>query len=273
MALLCLLGSRAVDLLGVTTTFGAASVDIVHRETRRLLEVLGREEVPVLRGSPWPGYRSTEAAHFLAKSARGRPGAITIVATGPLSNLLAAAEVSRGFFAEVGRVVLAGGIVRGVRWGVGRLRERNLSADPAAALAVLGSRRPVTVLSGELCMDGAFRRRDFAGARQWPQWARYALRSRMRAALWTKGSTRLPLWEVLPPAYVAKPDLFEDRTRYCVSTAQDLAAGRLVLAERAVGVAVNVPLRLRSADLLRAQVVSALGTGGARSAQGQRAGV
>ena len=267
LALMCLLGSRTVDLLGVTTAFGAAPADVAYRETRRLLALLDREEVPVFHGAPWPGYRATEAAHFLAKSARARPGELTIVATGPLANLAAASEVSRTFFPELGRVICAGGSIGKVRVGWRRVREHAFSLDPAAAHAVLGSRRPVAVLSAEICAQSVWRPRDFAQI-AWPVWARRAVREWMYRAIIRGGSLRLPLWDVRPAAYLLRPQLFEDRTRSCISTTNDLARGSLRLAERASGGAVNVPVRIRSAEALRAQLLELLDAAMARAPRG-----
>jgi purine nucleosidase len=268
LALLCLLGSRAVDVLGVTTCFGSAPVDVVYRDVRSMLRLLGREEIPVFHGAPWPGFRATEAAHFLARTARERPGGLTVVATGPLSNLGAAADLARGFFADLGKVVCAGGVLGRPRAGWARIREGAFSADPEAARAVLGSRRPVTVLTADLAVQAPFGRGDLAATRGWPPWVRHALLRWARSAALRAVSVRLPLWDALPAAYVGRPELFEDRSRYCVSGMEDLGRGALLLADRAVGVVVNVPARVRDPAALRAHVIAcvaaSLGEGRAR---------
>jgi len=268
LALAYLLGSPAVDLLGITTTFGVAPVDVAHRETRRLAGLLGREEIPVFHGAPWPDYRPTEAAHFLARAAGERPGTLTIVATGPLANLRAASEVRSGFFSEVGRIVCAGGACGDVRLGWGRIADRNLSADAPSAQAVLRSRRPVTILTAELCAQTAFRWKDFRASAAWPLWARQALRGWMLRESLRHGCAALPLWDLLPAVYVTRPELFDDRLGSFRPGAEELSRGRLRAADRPGGVSVNAPARARDPALLRRHVLEVIGPVLSRAARG-----
>lgn len=50
LALMYLLGSREAQLLGITSTYGNSSLDVVQAANLRMLEELGRRDIPVKRG-------------------------------------------------------------------------------------------------------------------------------------------------------------------------------------------------------------------------------
>ena len=50
LALMYLLGSREAQLLGITSTYGNSSLDVVQAVNLRMLEELGRRDIPVKRG-------------------------------------------------------------------------------------------------------------------------------------------------------------------------------------------------------------------------------
>ena len=50
LALMYLLGSREAEFLGVTSTYGNSSLDVVQAVNLRMLEELGRRDIPVKRG-------------------------------------------------------------------------------------------------------------------------------------------------------------------------------------------------------------------------------
>ena len=138
LALALLLGQPTVNVVAVTTTFGNGTIEQVCTQTRRLLNRLGRADLPIYRGAAQPTNDKTAAAEFLANAVAQRPGQITIVATGPLTNLRAAATLDRRFFNNVRRIVCMGGYRRNLTVGRRRLREINFSADRAMRAAQWG---------------------------------------------------------------------------------------------------------------------------------------
>ncbi len=255
MALLYVLGIDSLDLLGVTTTFGAASVDIAHRQAKWMLRMLEREEIPVFSGAPGPQGGSTEAAHFLAKTIRQHPGEVSIVATGPLGNLSRAAQVYDGFFAHLRRIVCLGGWLHPPPRR--RTEEIGFSRDPAAALAVLSSGCVPVVMTSELCSSVPFRRSVVARAGFWPAWLRDFVRREMRGPRWGGGLWQRYLPEVIPATYMVRPELFEDRTRSCAPGVDDLGRGEMPPADHGSGLRVNMPVRLRSPQSLALHVLEA----------------
>lgn len=160
------LASPEIELLAVTTVGG--DTPLRARLARRFLAAAGRAEVPVAIGSRrpvkatfshrrWaeagPPLQGTEpdAAEVILSAARAAPGAVTVLAIGPLSNLADALARDPDGFAQIGRIVLMGGSVRrGYRdpaWRAasGPAPEYNIVQDIPAAKAVFASGAALTV--------------------------------------------------------------------------------------------------------------------------------
>ena len=109
LALLFLLAQPEVALRGVTICFGNASLPAVLRATRQLLDLAEVAGLHLQAGAAGPGTTPGAAARFLAEATAREPGRITILATGPLSNLAAAAALDLGFLDRCGRIICLGG--------------------------------------------------------------------------------------------------------------------------------------------------------------------
>jgi inosine-uridine nucleoside N-ribohydrolase len=169
IALLLALASPELDLLGVTTVAGNQTLAKTTANALRVLEFAGRGELPVAAGAERPLVRAPAvaahvhgetgldgpelppprgapvAAHavgFIAAAIRAHAGAVTLVATGPLTNvaLLLALEPD----ARPERIVLMGGAV-----GEGNrtpAAEFNIWSDPEAARRVFESGIDLTMV-------------------------------------------------------------------------------------------------------------------------------
>jgi inosine-uridine nucleoside N-ribohydrolase len=159
IALLLAVASPEVELVGVTTVAGNQTVDKTTNNALRILELVGRTDIPVYRGADRPFIRKQDVAvhvhgetgldgpdlpqpttrerdehavDFIAREIRARDGRITLVPTGPLTNigLLFALDPD----ARPERIVLMGGAI-----GEGNrtpAAEFNIWADPEAAQRV-----------------------------------------------------------------------------------------------------------------------------------------
>jgi purine nucleosidase len=173
--------SPELELVGLTTCFGNVSVEEATRNTLYMLEVFGREEVPVHAGASLPFRRSvgrghakevhgedglgnalgsslprsraagTNAARFLIDQAKARPGELTVIAVGPLTNLALAIQEDAEFVRLVKRVVIMGGAVT-VPGNVTPHAEANIYSDPEAADYVFRSGVPITLVGLDVTM-------------------------------------------------------------------------------------------------------------------------
>ena len=181
-ALALVLESPELDLLGVTTVSGDTQARA--RLAAKMLWEAGRKDVPVAAGEPgksvpveqtrWAeGFtssqiRSENAAAFLKAEIDRRPGEVTLVPIGPLTNVAALLRADPAVARKIKRIVLMGGsIARGYEPGSKlAAAEYNIAADPEAAQAVFSSGVPILMVpldvTAMLQLDGAGLHRVFA---------------------------------------------------------------------------------------------------------------
>ena len=161
MALYYALAHPAIDVVGITTTFGNVTVAQAVINALHLTAIAGRAAVPVTQGvaSPWvkpgeapPAYihgadglgnlptrvntsnvaDPRTSAQFIVDMARAHPGQITLVAVGPLGNLALALKLEPKLPTLVKQVILMGGTVF-EPGNVSPVAEANIWNDPHAA--------------------------------------------------------------------------------------------------------------------------------------------
>ena len=162
IALLLAVASPELELVGVTTVSGNQTLDKTTANALRVLEFAGRSDIPVFAGADRPFLRAQDvAAHvhgesgldgpdlpppsnepgaqhavdFIAEQIRARNGKLTLVPTGPLTNIGLLCALHPDVRPE--RVVLMGGSI-----GEGNrtpAAEFNIWADPEAAQRVFAA--------------------------------------------------------------------------------------------------------------------------------------
>ena len=166
IALLLALASPELDLLGVTTVHGNQTLDKTTENALRVLELVGRADVPLARGADRPLIREPHvAAHVHGETGldgpelpaataepvgqhavefiadRIVPGTV-LVATGPLTNI--ALYLAEHGAENVERIVLMGGAI--AEGNMTPAAEFNIWADPEAAQRVFHAGVPVTMI-------------------------------------------------------------------------------------------------------------------------------
>ena len=171
IALMLALGSGEVELLGVTTVSGNQCLQRTTANAIRVLDHLRRPDIPVAAGAgrplvreryaaadvhgetgldgpdlPPPG-RQAENDHaidWIAGMISAQRQAVTLVATGPLTNLALLLARYPELEQRLGRVVMMGGAI--AEGNVTPAAEFNVWADPEAARRVFSSGLDLTMV-------------------------------------------------------------------------------------------------------------------------------
>ena len=164
-------GHPGLDLRGVTTVAGNVGLPRTTANALSVLEFAGFPDVPVAAGSPVPLLRpALDALRVHGESGLGHarlppprarpldvgatdlildaigasPGEITLVATGPLTNIAIAVRRQPSLASQVAEFVIMGGSAG--RGNVTAAAEFNIAADPEAAAIVFGAGWRVTMV-------------------------------------------------------------------------------------------------------------------------------
>lgn len=159
-ALLYLLGCPEVELLGICCSFGNSRQETVYHNTLRLMKIWNREDIPVFRGSDNASERKSDAAEFLAASARSHLD-LQLLVTGSVSNLAGAAEMDPSFFGRIKRASFMGGITEPLLVNGVPMAELNFSCDPEASLDSFQSIRNVIIATAQNSLHSYFPANEF----------------------------------------------------------------------------------------------------------------
>jgi len=255
LSLLYLLGRPEIELLGITTTFGNGTVDETYTQTRELLQRFGQTDIPLIKGQPEPGDHPNLAAEFLVQTTRAQPGEISLLATGPLTNLGAAYELDKQLFSQLRQVVCMGGYLAPMRIGWRNLPELNLSSDPNAAHVVLNAATRVALMSAQLCLQASFRLTDLCRVRSLDPWVFRSIRNWLFTFGRHCGTERFYLWDLVPAVYLSHPELFAGRNGRIASTVDDLMSGKLVFKQD--GEKVFLPEKIKDINSFKAVLYKA----------------
>jgi inosine-uridine nucleoside N-ribohydrolase len=183
IALLLALGSPEVELVGITTVHGNQTLEKTTVNALKLLEFTGRTEIPVAAGADRPLRReafvaeyvhgesgmdgpalpqpTTEpdprhAVDFIADTILASDEPITLVPTGPLTNIGLFLARHPEAAAKVERIVLMGGAIG--EGNVTPAAEFNIWCDPEAADRVFTSGLDVTMVGLDVTHQALFGR-------------------------------------------------------------------------------------------------------------------
>jgi purine nucleosidase len=182
LALILALRSPELDVRGITVVHGNVPVDRGTRNAFRILDLVGRRDVPVAQGAAVPllrELRTAEIVHgsdgladlvtteveaspdgaagpaFLVRALEDADARLTVITLGPLTNLAIALAFAPQIVERIERVVAMGGAVRS-EGNATPAAEFNILADPEAAAIVLRSGAPVTLVPLDVTMGTIF---------------------------------------------------------------------------------------------------------------------
>lgn len=170
--LLALAAPEALDIRGITAVAGNVPLELTARNARLMCDLAGRAEVPVHAGCARPMVRplvTAESVHgstgidgmpvrtpatplafghavdFLVDAlTTAAPDSVTLVPTGPLTNIAMAMVKAPEILPAIREIVLMGGAMR-EGGNFSPSAEFNMLVDPHAADIVFGCGRPITV--------------------------------------------------------------------------------------------------------------------------------
>ena len=170
IALILALASPELKVLAVTTSAGNQTPDKTLNNALRILTLLGRNDIPVAAGAPKPLARELIIAdnvhgesgldgpklpdpafapqamtgiELMAKCLRESPQPVTLVPTGPLTNIALLLAAHPELKPNIARIVLMGGAAGAGNWTPAA--EFNIYVDPQAADMVFKSGIPITM--------------------------------------------------------------------------------------------------------------------------------
>ncbi len=173
MAIYFALKAPELELIGLTTIFGNVTTELATTNALRLMEIAGRTDIPVAKGSdnpiavpysgavpfvhgddgqgnvnlPPPTTKAVDqsAAQFIVDQIMSQPGEVTLIPVGPLTNIALALRLEPRIAQNVKEVVIMGGNALGPG-NASPAAEANIRNDPEAADVVFGGAWQVTMV-------------------------------------------------------------------------------------------------------------------------------
>lgn len=259
LAIMLAINSSEVELMGLTTVAGNVSLEQGTRNALQVLELLGRDEIPVYMGAATPLERSPvdalsvhgphglgeaelpepqmlpsgRAVDYLISEIMTRPGELIIVALGPLTNLLLAEQKSPGILNCARRVIAMGGAV----WCNGNITESsefNSFADPHALQKLIQADVNLTLVPLDVTQKLQLLEDDITAglkSRKDPI-ASFITASTRSIIAYEKGHANFPGLHLHDPAAVAltiEPAMFKTKTLWIDVDVSEEKAGHIIL--------------------------------------------
>lgn len=268
MAIVMAAKSPELELLAVTAVNGNYPVEVTSTNARKVLEMLGRQEIPAAKGMAGPMVRPAppdpfthgadgqaenflpepvmplaeeHAVELIVRLAKENPGEVTVVCTGPMSNLAMALVKEPGLAGQLAGVVAISGMFGlneyAFRNATGDTpqSEWNVYVDPEAAKIVYESGVPLVALGLDVAthFDVNFSDADIKAFAESPRPEARFLSQAIRFAAERGFEAYTTIIDCMAVGYVIDPTLVRTmRGRVGVETQSPLTLGMTVLDRR-----------------------------------------
>jgi len=242
MLLLALACPDEFDILGITAVAGNVPLKLTQRNARIMCELAGRTDVRVYAGCDKPmkhelitaenvhgktgidgvdvypplmPLQDQHAVDFIIQTLRGaQDNSITLVPTGPLTNIGQAISEQADILPKIREIVLMGGAMREAG-NTTPSAEFNILEDPDAAQIVMHCGRPLTIVPLDVTHQVLVSRKRLEQIRELDTPVGAAIVGMMeffnRFDSEKYGSDGAPLHDPCTIAYLLKPELFEGK--------------------------------------------------------------
>lgn len=230
LAIIYTLTQKDVEVLGINTTFGNNSLDIVYPNTISFMKNIGCPEIPVLKGS-LDNYQDNEAARFLVEMADKYEGQLSIIALGSLTNLYHAWQLDNKFYENIKDISLMGGITQPLIINNKILNELNFSSNWEASLNVVEYGKSIIIATGNTCLDGFFTRERFEELKDGNDFEKWLYKeslywfNREKDVFDNHG---IYIWDILSAAALLNPDIFTMETLEISPDEESMKTGMLL---------------------------------------------
>ena len=244
---MCLaLGNENIEVLGFTTVFGNRRCEVTTKNTLKMLELIGRTDIPVAAGAvrplvkeynppefsivhgfdglgdmadplPEPKIKAIEksAVQFMADTLRDSEEPVTLVPVGPLTNIATLIMTHPELLHKIKEVVIMGGST--LKGNASPVAEANIINDPEAAYILFKSGLKIKMAGLDATWDGyiAFDELEEFGKANWLAEKLYSMcgiyaehyRERMK-------NPGLAMHDSLALAWIIKPELVKAEDYY-----------------------------------------------------------
>lgn len=256
IALLLALGSSELDVKGVSTVSGNCHVNSAYLNALRVVRRLN-QAIPVAKGAASPILRPLETApevhgtvvedygflsevrpsdkaeesfHLLCSVLEESDSKVTVVATGPLTNLALAISLKPSLKDRIKRLVFMGGAI--FEGNKTASAEFNMYVDPEAAHIILNSGLPLTMVGLNVTHKALIYPEEMEALRRYGDAGAFtgAILEKYFSFYSKRGFPGNPLHDVLAVAGVVSPEILSTRPlRVDVETRGDLTRGRTVV--------------------------------------------
>ncbi|EMM2469045.1 pyrimidine-specific ribonucleoside hydrolase RihA [Raoultella ornithinolytica] len=244
IAMVLALASPELDVKAITASAGNQTPDKTLRNVLRMLTLLGRQDIPVAGGArkplmreliiaetvhgesgldgpalPEPDFapQNVTAVELMAKTLRESPQPVTIVATGPQTNVALLLNSHPELHDKIARIVMMGGAMVLGNWQPAA--EFNIYVDPEAAEIVFQSGIPVVMAGLDVTHRAQIHGLDIERFRQVGNPVATIVAELLdffmeyhKDAKW--GFTGAPLHDPCTIAWLLKPELFTSVERW-----------------------------------------------------------
>lgn len=258
MAIMLACASDELEVAGVTTVAGNQTGEKTYRNALRTLTLIGRRDIPVARGAdkpllrapivapeihgvsgldgadlPEPSFQGVAeaAATFIVRTIMGSRDPLTLVPTGPLTNVALALLEEPKLAGKLERIVLMGGAVADSN--ISPAAEFNIYVDPEAAKIVFGSGIPIVMVGLDVTNKALLSFIDIDEMASWKGRVSRVVAPLLRFFAQANrdifGFAGAPLHDALAVAHILRPEVIRTRRMNVeIETAGELTRGRTV---------------------------------------------